>query len=71
MVCHAEFCHKIGGKVLSRRLIRWTFIIPVIISAIALFFQDILRDNLVCNGREEVLWHNLDNFFRQKVGGNM
>ena len=69
MVCHAEFCYKIGGKVLSRRLIRWTFIIPIIISVIALFFQDFLRDNLICNGREEVLWYNLDNFFGKTAGG--
>ena len=63
MVCHATFCYKIGAKVLSRRLIRWTFIIPIIISIVALFFQDFLRDNLICNGREEALWYNLDNFF--------
>ena len=69
MVCHAEFSHKMGERVLTRRLIHWTFIIPVVLSVIGLFFQDFLRDNLICNGREEVLWYNLDNFFGKTVGG--
>ena len=69
MVCHAELCHQVGGKILSRRLIRWTFLTPIILSVIALFIQDVLRDNLICNGREEAVWFNLDNFLGDTYGG--
>ena len=71
MVCHVEFCITIGGKVLSRKLIQWTFVVPVSLSVLALFFNDVLRDNLICNGREEVTWYNLENFFGKTEGGKI
>ena len=69
MACKVDFSHRVGGKVLSRLLFRYTFILPLVLSISAIFFQDFLRDNLVCNGREEVLWYNLDNFFMKQEGG--
>ena len=70
MVCHHEFCRGVGEKVLSRRLIRWTFVTPIILSFMfTLFSQDVIRDNLVCNGREEAVWYNLNNFLDETFGG--
>ena len=69
MACKVDFSHRVGGKVISRILFRYTFLLPLILSICALFFQDFLRDNLVCNGREEVLLYNLDNFFMKQEGG--
>ena len=45
-------------------LLNFCAFVPVFVAALSVFFLDQLRDSNMCNGREEVLRFNINNFLQ-------
>ena len=62
MVCHVEYCLEKGEKKIRKILLRMCLVFPIIVGSLSLFHADIIRDSVMCNGREENLLFNTNNF---------
>ena len=62
MVCHADYCIKTGEKQIRKILLRMCLVLPIIMASLALYYADNMRDSVMCNGREELLRFNTNNF---------
>ena len=64
MVCHSSYCLKIGEQRIRDRLLNVCAVIPCLVALLSFIFTEDLRDNNICNGREEVLRFNVSNFLQ-------
>ena len=62
MVCQVDFCLKLGEKNLFKILLRICWVLPTFMASLALFYSDNMRGSIMCNGREEILRFNTNNF---------
>ena len=64
MVCHSEYCLKVGEQRIRDKLLRFCAFFPLCVALMSLLFLHSLRDNIFCNGREEVLRFDITNFLK-------
>ena len=62
MVCHGQFCLEKGEKKIRWILLRLCLALPVLVASLSSFYSDNMRDFVMCNGREETLRFNINNF---------
>ena len=62
MVCHADYCLNKGEKQIRKILLRMCLVLPIFMAFLALYYADNMRDSVMCNGREEMLRFNTNNF---------
>ena len=62
MVCHVDYCFKKGEKEIRKILLRICLVFPIFVGSLTLFHADNMRDSVMCNGREEKLLFNTNNF---------
>ena len=62
MVCHVDYCLEKGEKKIRKILLRMCLVFPVLVGSLSLFYKDNMRDSVICNGREEMLRFNTNNF---------
>ena len=62
MVCHVPYCIEKGEKAIRENLVKLCIILPVLVATLTMLFLDNLRDTFMCNGREEILRFNINNF---------
>ena len=67
MVCHSEYCLYKGEKNLREMLIDLCLGCPIFIACWSLLYRDNLRNYLVCNGREEILFQLEERFLENGV----
>ena len=64
MVCHSDYCLNMGEQRIREKLLEFCTFAPLVVASLSMFFLDQLRDNNMCNGREEVLRFNINNFLQ-------
>ena len=64
MVCHSNYCLKIGEQKIRERLLNLCGMVPCLVALLSMVFAEDLRDNNICNGREEALRFNTSNFLQ-------
>ena len=62
MVCHVDYCLEKGEKKIRKILLRMCLVFPIFLGSLSLFYKDNMRDSVMCNGREELLLFNINNF---------
>ena len=62
MVCHVDYCFEKGEQKIRKILLRICLVFPVFLGSLSLFYADNIRGNVMCNGREETLRFNTNNF---------
>ena len=64
MVCHSEYCLKVGEQRIRDKLLRFCAFFPLFVALMSMLFLHSLRDNIFCNGREEVLRFDIIDFLK-------
>lgn len=64
MVCHVDYCLKIGQTKIREVLLKWSLGVPIVMASVSMFYLDNLRDSIMCTGREEMLRFNTENFLK-------
>ena len=62
MVCHVDFCLEKGEHKIRKILLQMCLVFPIFVGSLSLFHADNMRDSVMCNGREEKLLFNTNNF---------
>ena len=62
MVCHIPYCLEKGEKAIRENLVKLCIVLPVLVATLTMLFSDNLRDTFMCNGTEEILRFNINNF---------